>query len=134
MSLDHAQLRDKSLAQSSLLRRLRAGTELRKIPQTIITRYAHNGPRSLANRILLLQFIWTFIIYVLVIAALWFATNLVVENSVRHQGEAWIAKLDELGIPLYATDDPAQLKEAISYLRNFPDIARAQYFDDTGKK
>lgn len=132
--LDHARLLDKTVARLNRLRRLLADIELRKIPQTIITRFAHKGPKSLANRILLLQLVWALLIYVLVIAALWFATNLVIQNSVRHQGEGWIAKLDEMGIPIYATDDPAQLAEAISYLRNFPEIARAQYLDDTGKE
>lgn len=107
---------------------------LRLIPPTVRARFARHAPKSLANRILLLQLIWAFVIYVLVIAALWFATNLVIQNSVRHQAEGWIAKLDELGIPLYATNDPAQLTEAISYLRNFPEIARARYLDDTAEK
>ena len=132
--LDYARLRVQTVAQLNRLRGLLAGIALRNIPQTITTRFARKGPKSLANRILLLQLVWAFIIYVLVIAALWFATNLVIQNSVRHQGEGWIAKLDELGIPIYATDDPAQMTEAISYLRNFPEIARAQYLDDTGKE
>lgn len=115
-------------------RTLFAGITLRLVPQAFIQRLNRNAPKSLANRILLLQLVWAFIIYVLVIAALWFATNLVIENSVRHQGEGWIAKLDELGIPIYATNDPARLAEAISYLRNFPEIAQARYLNDTGKK
>ena len=96
-----------------------------------LTNRAH---RSLANRILVLQLGWAIIVYVLVIAALWFATNLVIESSVRHRGEGWIAKLDELGIPIYASDDTTQLTEAIRYVRNFPEILQAQYLDVSGKK
>lgn len=81
-----------------------------------------------------LQFAWAMIVYILVIAALWFATNLVIESTVRHQGEGWISKLDELGIPIYASDDPSQLADAISYVHNFPEILRAQYLDVSGKK
>ncbi|MEO8332924.1 MAG: EAL domain-containing protein, partial [Gallionella sp.] len=132
MPLSYARLRANAIALLNRLRRMLAGIELREISQAIAMRYAHKGPGSLANRILLLQFVWAFFIYVLVIAALWFATILVIESSVRHQGEAWIAKLDELGIPIYATDDPARLKSAISYLRNFPEIELAQYMDDSG--
>ncbi|MGV8933937.1 MAG: EAL domain-containing protein [Gallionellaceae bacterium] len=91
-------------------------------------------PVSLANRILALQLLWALIVYLLFIAALWFATNLVIESNVRHQGENWIAKLDELGIPVYASDDPAQLADAISYVRNIPEILSAQYLDIDGKK
>jgi diguanylate cyclase (GGDEF)-like protein len=90
--------------------------------------------KSLANRVLALQLAWAIIVYALVIAALWFATNLVIESSVRHQGEGWISKLDELGIPVYASDDPSQLTDAISYVRNFPEVLQAQYLDVTGRK
>lgn len=134
MPLDYSRLRIEASALLQRLRGLLPGVEWRNIPQTVIARIARDGSRSLTNRILLLQFVWTCIIYVLVIAAIWFATNLVIQNSVRHQGEGWIAKLDELGIPLYATDDPAQLKEEISYLRDFPEIGRAQYLDATGSE
>lgn len=96
--------------------------------------FSKNAPRSLVSRILALQFAWAIIVYILVIAALWFATNLVIESTVRNQGEGWIAKLDELGIPIYASDDPTQLAEAISYVHNFPEIMRAQYLDVSGKK
>ena len=134
MSLDHGHSDKGATAQQDRSRGLLAGIGLQKISQAIVARFAHKGPSSLANRFLLLQIAWTFVIYVVVIAALWFITNLVIENSVRHQGEGWIAKLDDLGIPIYASDDPGQLKEAISYLRNFPEIASAQYFDNSGKK
>ena len=99
--------------------------------QTIIDARA---PRSLANRILVLQLAWALIIYILVIAALWFATSLAIESNVRHQGEGWISKLDELGIPIYATNDPSQLADAISYVHNFPEVLRAHYLDSKGLK
>ncbi len=96
--------------------------------------FAGIGQRSLSNRILLLQFFWTVIIYLLVIAAIWFATNLVIESSVRDQGKGWVQKLDELGTPIYATNNPSQLKQIIGYLRNFPEIAQAKYLDEYGKE
>lgn len=96
--------------------------------------FSKNAPRSLANRILVLQLVWATIIYILFIAALWFTSNLVIESTIRQQGEGWIAKLDELGIPLYASNDPAQMADAIGYVRNFPEIVSAQYLDVTGKK
>ncbi len=115
------------------VRALLAGFELRDVLRTIIG-IGRSGQRSLSNRILLLQFFWTVIIYLLVIVAIWFATNLVIESSVRHQGESWVAKLDELGIPIYVTSNPDQLKQAISYLRSFPEIAQAKYLDENGKE
>ena len=96
--------------------------------------FQRNVPASLANRILVLQFVWALILYLLFFAALWFATNFVIESNVRLQGEGLISKLDELGIPVYASNDPAQQTEAISYVRNFPEVLRAQYLDISGKK
>ena len=93
-----------------------------------------NAPASLANRILMLQFLWAFVVYVLFIAALWFATNLVIESNVRLQGEGWISKLEERGISVYASNDPAQLTEVNNYVRNFPEVLRAQYMDLSGQK
>lgn len=119
----------------ALLRR--AHSVLLRIELGSIARLAanigRNAPRSLANRILFIQVIWTVIVYLLVIVAIWFATNLVIESSVRRQGENWIAKLDEIGIPVYATNNPAQLKQSIGYLSSFPEIAQAKYLDEKGK-
>ena len=92
------------------------------------------GTKSLTARILLMQVIWMLIIYVLVMTAIWFATTLAIENSVRHQGDDWIAKLDEMGMPIYATNKPNQLRQSLAYLKNFPEVAEAEYLDDSGKK
>jgi diguanylate cyclase (GGDEF)-like protein len=91
-------------------------------------------PKSLARRIMLLQFVWAIAVYLLVISALWLATSLVIESNVRDHGEGWIAKLDELGIPIYASDDAAQLADAIAYVHNFSEVMHAKYYDASGKK
>ena len=100
----------------------------------VIASIAPFGSPSLTARILLMQVVWMLVIFVLVIASIWFTTNLVIENSVRHQGKDWIAKLDEMGMPIYATDKPGRLKRALGYLRNFPEVAQAAYLDASGKK
>jgi len=132
MPFSAAQFREAAKSFLHRLSGLRGKIEYHKFPQTIFLRFDRSGPKSLANRILMLQFFWMLFIYFLVIAALWLASELVIENSVRHQGESWITKLDELGIPLYATNNPAKLKQAISYLHNFPEIARVKYLDESG--
>ena len=128
MSLEET---SKKLSRSRLSQPLLA---MEKLIQPIVGVFSKQNHGSLANRILVLQLLWAIIIYVLVIGALWFATNLVIEKSERHQAEAWIAKLDEMGIPIYAANDPAQLKDIITYLRNFPEVANAQYLDSSGTK
>jgi diguanylate cyclase (GGDEF)-like protein len=124
----------KIAASSLLLRKYIFNFSAAAVYQNLNEYFAQKQPRSLANRILILQLIWTAIVYVLFIAALWFTINLVIVSSVRHQGEGWISKLDELGIPIYASNDSSQMSEAIGYVRNFPEVVRAQYLDVTGKK
>lgn len=97
-----------------------------------LTERIGKGSNSLANRILVLQFAWAMVVYVLVIVALWFATSVVIEKSLLDQGEGWVSKLDELGTPLYASEDPARPSEIISDLHKFPEVASVQYFDAGG--
>jgi diguanylate cyclase (GGDEF)-like protein len=92
------------------------------------------GPRSLANRMLLLQFFWAVAVYLLVIAAMWYAASSVIESSLRNQAEGWVAKLDEMGIPYYVSSSRGKLKEGINDLRNFPEVIGVRYLDAKGKK
>lgn len=94
---------------------------------------SRKGPRSLANRILLLQFVWAFAVYVLVIAAMWYAASSVIESNLRNQAEGWVVKLDELGIPFYVSSTPGKLREGIDDLRNFPEVTGVRYLDAEGK-
>ncbi len=130
-------IRDARIRETVLALLKRAHSALLRIElggiARLVSEIGRNAPRSLANRILFIQFVWTLIVYLLVIVAIWFATNLVIESSVRRQGENWVAKLDEIGIPIYATNNPAQLKQSIGYLSSFPEIAQAKYLDEKGK-
>jgi diguanylate cyclase (GGDEF)-like protein len=92
------------------------------------------GSNSLANRVLLLQLAWAAVAYLLVVMAMWFAGSLVIEKSLRDQGESWVAKLDELGTPLYASDEPALRGEIIAELQKYPDIAAVEYLGADGRE
>jgi diguanylate cyclase (GGDEF)-like protein len=86
----------------------------------------------LATRILLLQIIWALLFGLLVIGSLWWGTSKVIEGSFQRQGEGWIKKLDELATPLYTSDDKDNFSATADYLKNFPEIASVQYFDEGG--
>ncbi len=94
----------------------------------------YKGPRSLANRILLLQFVWAVVAYIFVIAAMWYAASSVIESSLRNQAEGWVVKLDEMGIPFYVSRSRSKLKEGINNLHNFPEVIGVRYLDANGKK
>jgi len=99
-----------------------------------IGEWAGKGARSLATRIMLLQLTWALIVYLLVIAALWYATSVIIQSSFHEQGEGWIAKLDELGTPLYTSGDPGNSTDVIADLHRFTEIAAVKYYDASGKK
>jgi diguanylate cyclase (GGDEF)-like protein len=95
---------------------------------------AARAPTSLANRVLILQIIWAVLFGVLLIGSLWLGSAKVIEGSFQRQGEGWIKKLDELATPLYASDDKEYFAETVDYLKNFPELASVQYYDETGNK
>lgn len=110
-------------------------SRLRKTGQTVAEnaeKISTKGPTSLANRILLLQFLWAAAVYVLVIAAMWYAANSVIESSLRNQAEGWIVKLDEMGIPLYVTSSRGKYEDELKDLRNFPEVIGVRYLDARG--
>jgi diguanylate cyclase (GGDEF)-like protein len=133
MSFNATAIRKAATTALDRIRAGRFGLAMQKLRSAVVSRFPRLGIPSLTTRIMLLQFAWTLIIYVLVITAIWFATNLVIQSNVRNQGKDWIAKLDEMGMPIYATNKPARLKQIFTSLRNFPEIAEAAYLDDTGK-
>ena len=92
------------------------------------------GTLSLANRILLLQFGWTLVVYGILIVSLWLASSIVIENSLRSQGESWLAKLDQLGTPFYASEKPGDVEQLVKDLDKFPEIAQVVYYSSDGKK
>lgn len=92
------------------------------------------GSLSLANRILLLQFAWTLVIYGILIVSLWYASSVVIESSLRSQGESWLAKLDELGTPFYASEKPGDTERLVKDLEKFPEVAQVIYYSADGGK
>jgi hypothetical protein len=89
---------------------------------------------SLANRILLLQFSWTLVIYGILIVSVWYASSVVIESSLRSQGQSWLAKLDELGTPFYASEKPGDAERLVKDLEKFPEIAQVLYYSADGGK
>lgn len=90
------------------------------------------APPSLARRILVLQVGWAIAVYVLVSAGLWWGTAHIIEQSLQRQAEGWLAKADELGTPLFASEERSAAQSHLDYLRNIPEILSVHYFDASG--
>lgn len=89
---------------------------------------------SLASRILLLQLAWAIAVYLMVSAGLWWGTVHIVEQSLHRQAAGWLAKADELGTPLYVSQELSTVEANLKYLANVPEILSVHYFDASGSK
>lgn len=92
------------------------------------------APRSLANRILLLQLSWAIAVFLMVSAGLWWGTAHIIEESLQRQAAGWLARADELGTPLYAAEEATASRTLHDYLSNIPELLSVHYFDASGRQ
>ena len=88
------------------------------------------GPRkgSIVKRILWLLVFWGMIIYLLSVFGIWWGSSNVIEDSFENQAFEWVRKLDELGTPLYASDDQRLFKSIQDHVARFPELAYLRYY------
>lgn len=88
--------------------------------------------RSLITDILGLQFLVSLIIGALAIVGLWWASTWAIEDSLERWGHRWIAELDDLGVPLYTSQNDDKFLQIESYVKSFPEISFVRYYETTG--
>ncbi|MDO8595404.1 MAG: diguanylate cyclase, partial [Sulfuricaulis sp.] len=92
------------------------------------------GGRSLVSRLLALQMLGAIIIYLIVNIGLWWTSSRLIEDNLEKQAVRWLAELDELGTPLYASQGGKQLANIDKRIKHFPEIAFIRYYDASGTK
>jgi diguanylate cyclase (GGDEF)-like protein len=90
--------------------------------------------RSLVSRLLALQMLGAIIIYLIVNIGLWWTSSRLIEDNLEKQAVRWLAELDELGTPLYASQGGKQLANIDKRIKHFPEIAFIRYYDASGTK
>lgn len=93
--------------------------------------FSRRKSSSLVNRIIWLLLVWSVIVYLLGVAGLWWSSNKVIEDNFSQQAKDWVAKLDELGTPLYATNEGFLFQSIEDHVRRFPEIAYLRYYDSS---
>ncbi len=88
--------------------------------------------RSLAGEILALQLAFTAIIGIFAFASVRWISDWMVEDNMRQRGEQWITRLDELGMPLYVSDDAEKYIRVENYANQYPEISSIRYYSATG--
>ena len=89
--------------------------------------------RSLIGEILALQLVFATIIGALALTGLWWATTWLVEDNMRKWGEQWLANLDELGMPLYVSDDDEKYVRIENYVNKFSEISFVRFYSASGE-
>jgi diguanylate cyclase (GGDEF)-like protein len=89
--------------------------------------------RSLIGEILALQLAFAAIVGALALAGLWWASSWVIQDNTRKWGEQWLGNLDELGTPLYVSDDDEKYTRIESYVRKFEEIFFVRYYSAAGE-
>ncbi len=89
--------------------------------------------RSLIGEILVLQLCFALFIGALAIVGLWWTSTWAIEDNLKKWGERWISELDDLGVPLYTTQDEDKYLRVEHYINSFPEISFVRYYSPDGE-
>ena len=89
--------------------------------------------RSLAGEILALQLAFTAVIGLFAFASVRWISDWMIEDNMRQWSEQWITRLDELGMPLYVSDDAEKYIRVENYANQYPEISSIRYYAATGE-
>lgn len=92
------------------------------------------GERSLVGRLVALLLLGAVMFYLIVNIGLWWTSSRLIDDSLEKQAVRWLAELDELGTPLYASRGGGHLASIDKRIKNFPEIAFIRYYDASGRK
>lgn len=89
--------------------------------------------RSLIGEILALQLAFAAVIGLFALTGLWWASSWVIEDNMRRWGEQWLENLDELGMPLYVSEDKETHVRIDEYVEKFSEMSFVRYYSVAGE-
>ena len=90
------------------------------------------GKRVLVNEILSIQVLSAALIGALAVASLYWGAQWVLRDNYSRWAQQWTEELNELGSPLYLTDDSEALMRLESFVNRYTEIDRVAYFSKDG--
>ena len=104
----------------------------------IVNRFSRSGAtigkRVLVHEILSIQVLSAALFGGLAIASLYWGGQWVLQDNYGRWALQWTQELNELGSPLYLTDDGEALIRLESFVDRYPEIDRVSYFSKDGTK
>lgn len=89
---------------------------------------------SLVSSVLLLHFVWGGFVYLMAVIGLWWTSMTVMEGNFEDQAKRWISSLDEMGTPLYVSQDAAQFDRIKAQIQDFAELGYVRYYHADGLK
>ncbi len=111
----------------------RLGARARVVLQRLLT-LRGKAQRSLVGHIQLLQLGLGIVVYLLAVGGVWWAASQVSQDYFQRQAAQWLAKLDELGTPVYTWQGSEAIVDIRRQLAEFPEIAFARYYSADGSR
>lgn len=102
------------------------------VTELISRRKRKAGKRVLVNEILSMQIISAALIGALAVASLYWGGQWVLQDNYSRWALQWTEELNELGSPLYLSDDTETLMRLESFVERYPEIYRVAYFAKDG--
>jgi hypothetical protein len=89
--------------------------------------------RSLIVELLALQLAFAVFVSIIAIGGLWWTSKWVIDDNLAKWGQQWISQLDDLGVPLYTSQDPERYLSIEQYINTFPEIGLVRYYSPDAK-
>ena len=96
--------------------------------------FSRRRSTSIVDRIMGLILIWGFLVYLLSIAGIWWGSTKIIEDNFNNQAAEWVRKLDELGTPLYVSNDKTFFSSIEDHISRFPVISYLRYYESNNNK
>jgi hypothetical protein len=93
---------------------------------------ASSSKRVLVHEILWIQILSAGIVGAFAIGALYWGGQWVLQDNYSRWALQWTEELNELGSPLYLSDDSESLLRVESFVKKYPEIGRVAYFRPDG--
>ena len=88
---------------------------------------------SLVHHILTIQLAITAVIGVLALASLSWTSQTIIENNLSRWATQWTSQLNELGAPLYLSDETAARLNVESFVATYPEVAYVKWYSPDGE-
>ncbi len=105
---------------------------IRKLTQLRGKMSERRRKRGLIREILSLQIMMTVVVGALAIASLYWGGQWVLQDNYSRWALQWTSELNELGAPLYLSDDSEVVLRLESFVDRYPEISRVSYYRADG--